>query len=98
MTEAVQQGRVREGDNIVFVGFGGGLTWASMVVKWGIPKPYERQGTPLNRQRRRFSYTLSRWRTTVRRRGRQLNETINRIRPERGRVLRLRHKIDREDI
>lgn len=32
--EAVQEGRIRKGDNIVIVGFGAGLTWGSSVIKW----------------------------------------------------------------
>ena len=35
LDEAVQSGRVKNGDTIVLVGFGAGLTWASCVIKWG---------------------------------------------------------------
>jgi 3-oxoacyl-[acyl-carrier-protein] synthase-3 len=96
--EAVQQGRVRENDYIVFVGFGGGLTWASMVVKWGVPKPEDRTATRFNRERRRFHYLIVRWRAELRRWRRQFSETLNRIRPHRGRVSRLRHKIDQHEL
>lgn len=34
LAEAFEQGRVREGDRIVLVGFGGGLTWGSSVLVW----------------------------------------------------------------
>jgi 3-oxoacyl-[acyl-carrier-protein] synthase-3 len=34
LAEAVEQGRVREGDCIVLVGFGGGLTWGASVIVW----------------------------------------------------------------
>lgn len=34
LDEAVKNGRISKGDNLVFVGFGGGLTWASAVIKW----------------------------------------------------------------
>jgi 3-oxoacyl-[acyl-carrier-protein] synthase-3 len=34
LAEAVEDGRVKKGDNIVLVGFGAGLTWASCVIKW----------------------------------------------------------------
>jgi 3-oxoacyl-[acyl-carrier-protein] synthase-3 len=34
LCEAVKQGRVRSGDYILFESFGGGLTWASALVKW----------------------------------------------------------------
>lgn len=34
LTEAVESGRIKKGDNVVLVGFGAGLTWASCVLKW----------------------------------------------------------------
>ena len=34
--EAIEEGRVNEGDNLVMVGFGGGLTWAATVVHMGV--------------------------------------------------------------
>ena len=33
LDEAVKCGRVKKGDNVILVAFGGGLTWAAMVVK-----------------------------------------------------------------
>ncbi len=35
--EAIQQGRLQSGDNIVFVGFGAGLTWGATLVRWTGP-------------------------------------------------------------
>jgi 3-oxoacyl-[acyl-carrier-protein] synthase-3 len=32
--DAMQHGRVREGDNILLTGFGGGMTWASAILRW----------------------------------------------------------------
>lgn len=34
LDEAVRDGRIKEGDNLVLVGFGGGLTWGASVLKW----------------------------------------------------------------
>lgn len=34
LAEAVEQNRVKEGDCLVFVGFGGGLTWGASVLIW----------------------------------------------------------------
>ncbi len=34
LAEAVQDGRVKKGQNVVLVAFGGGLTWASNLIKW----------------------------------------------------------------
>ena len=33
LDEARQQGRIHSGDNVVLVAFGGGLTWASAVIR-----------------------------------------------------------------
>jgi len=34
LNEVYREGRLTKGDNLVFVGFGGGLTWGAAVVKW----------------------------------------------------------------
>lgn len=34
LAEAVRENRVQEGDKLLFVGFGGGLTWGSSVLVW----------------------------------------------------------------
>ena len=34
LNEALKEGKILRGDNIVLVGFGGGLTWASALIKW----------------------------------------------------------------
>jgi 3-oxoacyl-[acyl-carrier-protein] synthase-3 len=41
LTEAVQAGRVKAGDNVVVVGFGSGLGWAATCLRWG-----ERESSP----------------------------------------------------
>jgi len=97
LCEAIEQGRVQNGDDLVLVGFGGGLTWASMVVRWGVPEPDLRQATRFSKQRRQISYSVSRWRARSRRWRRQFNLHVTRIHPERGRVIRLRRKIDQYD-
>lgn len=37
LVEAVEQGRLKDGDNVLVTAFGGGLTWASSVIRWGRP-------------------------------------------------------------
>jgi 3-oxoacyl-[acyl-carrier-protein] synthase III len=34
LDEIAKSGALKKGDNLVFVGFGGGLTWASALIKW----------------------------------------------------------------
>jgi 3-oxoacyl-[acyl-carrier-protein] synthase-3 len=33
--DAIEAGRVNKGDNLLLTGFGGGMTWASAVLRWG---------------------------------------------------------------
>ncbi len=35
LCEAIEDGRIKDGDNLVLVGFGGGLSWAAMAIQWG---------------------------------------------------------------
>lgn len=91
LCEAIEQGRIHKDDHIVLVGFGGGLAWASMVIKWGIPEPGEQQGSLLNRQRRNLSYRLARVRGTLSRWRRNLN-------PRNLLLSRLSRKINEQDL
>lgn len=74
--EAIKAGRIKDDDYIAFVGFGGGLTWASMVVKWGKPQAEEGR-KPISQQRRRIAYFLARWRARYLRYRRRLTGRIN---------------------
>ncbi len=44
--EAVQKGRLKAGDKLVFVGFGAGLTWGAAVAQWSGPILPRRQVYP----------------------------------------------------
>jgi 3-oxoacyl-[acyl-carrier-protein] synthase-3 len=37
LCEAIEEGRITPGSNLVLVGFGAGLTWAACTVKWSVP-------------------------------------------------------------
>jgi 3-oxoacyl-[acyl-carrier-protein] synthase-3 len=39
MVEAIQKGLIKNGDKIVLVGFGGGLTWGALAAEWTGPLP-----------------------------------------------------------
>lgn len=94
LCEALEQERIKQNDYIALVGFGGGLTWAAMIIQWGVPEATEQQGSRLNRQRRQISYVVAAWRKRINRWRRRVNRVINRFRPERGRTLRLRDRVD----
>jgi 3-oxoacyl-[acyl-carrier-protein] synthase-3 len=65
LCEAVEEGRVKQGDLVVCVGFGAGLTWGAAAIKWSRPRP-----VPLSawrRARRRAYYRLAQARSRLRR-------------------------------
>jgi len=76
LCEAIEERRIQNKDHIALVGFGGGLTWASMVIRWGIPKPSEQHGSLLNRQRRHVQYRIAKWRSRSRRWRRRVNSRV----------------------
>ena len=80
LCEAIEQKRIHDKDHIALVGFGGGLTWAAMIIQWGIPKPSEQHGSRLNRQRRHAQYYMARWRSRSRRWRRRLNRSVQELR------------------
>ena len=76
LCEAIEQKRIHDKDYIALVGFGGGLTWASMIVQWGIPAPSEQHGSLLKRQQRNVLYRMAKWRSRSRRLRRRFKRGI----------------------
>ncbi|HIC88092.1 MAG TPA: ketoacyl-ACP synthase III [Anaerolineae bacterium] len=70
LSEAVAQGRIRQGDNVVVVAFGGGLTWGAAAIHWAAPLP-TRPVSWWRRLYRRYRYLMARlgsgWRRIIRR-------------------------------
>ena len=62
--EALQSGRIQDGDHLVLVGFGAGLTWGALTLEWVTPKPTISRAA---RRRRAFIVLLARVRSFVRR-------------------------------
>jgi len=61
MVEAVECGKIKPGEKLVMVGFGGGLTWGALAAEWTGPIPSKRHVRP--KQYRQFA----RLRSVVRR-------------------------------
>lgn len=78
LCEAIEANRVKTDDYLVFVGFGGGLSWASMVVKW-LPDAVRVEAGALHEQRREFQYSLARWRSRVQRWQRSISRFFGRF-------------------
>lgn len=65
LCEAIEQGLVNRDDVIVCVGFGAGLTWAALVIRWSLPLPApapSRRTTLWRWLRYRWARLSSRWR------------------------------------
>ncbi len=71
--EALQSGRIQDGDHLVLVGFGGGLTWGALTLEWVIP---ERKISRSARRRRAILVLLARVRSFVRRLRRKIEGVI----------------------
>lgn len=96
LCEAVEAGRIKPGDHIAFCGFGGGLAWAAMVITWTGAETGEPR--TLVHQRRQIIYVSAFWRRRILRWSRRINELLSRIRPEQGRLPRLRRKFDEQRL
>lgn len=73
LADAVRDGRLRPGDNVAMVGFGGGLTWASAVVKWDVlPREVELP----EQEWKQLRYVLARGRSRLRRVRRQIGAAL----------------------
>ena len=75
MVEAIEEGRVQPGDNVVFVGFGGGLSWAALALRWD---PIHEQQDRLDGLRRTMFYRYVIWRRSVMRWWRRMGRAFSR--------------------
>jgi 3-oxoacyl-[acyl-carrier-protein] synthase-3 len=96
LCEAIDTGRIKEGDHIAFCGFGGGLAWAAMVLTWTGRETGEPR--PLGRQRRQLSYANAGWRRRVRHWERQMDDLVSSLQPRRGRLRRLRRRFEQQKL
>ncbi len=55
LCEAIQDKKVHKGQNLVFIGFGGGLTWATMVLQWETATELDKRPSTMS-LRRKASY------------------------------------------
>ena len=82
LSEAVDEGRLRPDDNVIFVGFGGGLTWGASLVKWDVTPP---QVSFVDHEWRRVRYVMARSRSRLRRLGRRVEAAMARSANGQGR-------------
>ena len=70
LCEAIEAGRVKPGDKLVFVGFGAGLTWAACAVEWRTPVEKPEANWWRNTQRQatyQAAAARSMWKRAIRR-------------------------------
>jgi 3-oxoacyl-[acyl-carrier-protein] synthase-3 len=73
LCDAVEAGLLRPDDNVVFVGFGGGLSWGASVMKWDVtPQDLKLPESEWGRVR----YVLARGRSRLRQLGRRAYSAI----------------------
>ncbi|HET8569460.1 MAG TPA: beta-ketoacyl-ACP synthase III [Candidatus Limnocylindria bacterium] len=61
ISEAAQSGRLRRGDKVLLVAFGGGFTWGASVLEWwGAPLPEHREATIVDRAREALEEVVER--------------------------------------
>ena len=73
LCDAVDDGLLKPDDNVVFVGFGGGLTWAASVIKWDVTPP---QVSLVDREWKRARYMAARSRSRFRKFSRRLGARV----------------------
>ena len=86
LCEAIDEGKVSPGDNLVFVGFGAGLTWGACTVKWSVPveKPESTWWRNTQRQATYQAATArSMWKRAIRRVYSQVEPRAMARRPQR---------------
>jgi len=79
LVDAIETGRVRTGDNIVMVGFGGGLTWAGCLVQWTFDPRTDTRG-PIQRTVNSIQMRVAPVRGLARRVDRRLRAMEDRVR------------------
>lgn len=70
LCEALAAGKIKPGDNLVFVGFGAGLTWAACAIKWSVPVARPEETWWRNTQRQasyQAAAARSMWKRAIRR-------------------------------
>ena len=73
LCDASEANKLKPDDNVVFVGFGGGLTWGAVALKWQVtPK----EVSLAKREWRRARYIWARIRSRLRKIGRKIGARL----------------------
>jgi 3-oxoacyl-[acyl-carrier-protein] synthase-3 len=81
LCDAVNEGRLKPDDNIILVGFGGGLTWGASLVKWDVTPP---QVSFVDHEWKRVRYMMARGRSRIKRLQRRVGAAVARPNDDRS--------------
>jgi 3-oxoacyl-[acyl-carrier-protein] synthase III len=95
LCEAIDEGRLNEGDNIIFVGFGGGLTWATMLIEWQTQLEYK--ADTIGDARRQITYWYAIQRRAIVRRWRRIRGRMGGSPTPNATMRQLREQLETED-
>lgn len=73
LCDAIDEELLKPDDNVIFVGFGGGLTWGASVVKWDVTPP---EVSLVDRQWKEARYMFARGRSRLRRINRKIGARL----------------------
>lgn len=73
LCDAVRDGRLKPDDNVILVGFGGGLTWGASIIKWDVSPP---QVSFIDHEWKRVRYMMARGRSRLRRWQRRIEASV----------------------
>lgn len=95
LCEAIDEGRVQEGHNLIFVGFGGGLTWATMLIQWQTALEYK--ADTIGDARRQVTYWYAIQRRAIVRRWRRLRGQLSSAPTPKATMQQLRERIQAQE-
>jgi 3-oxoacyl-[acyl-carrier-protein] synthase-3 len=75
LCDAVRERRLAPDDNVILVGFGGGLTWGASIVKWDVTPP---EVSFVDHEWKRLRYMMARGRSRLRRWQRRVEAAVTR--------------------
>lgn len=99
LCEAQKEGRLKPNDNIVLVGFGGGLTWAAAVIQWQVipKKAAPRVVSMWGDTRREAEYVLAFWRARILRIYRRVEAWLRGSPTNQTHMRKLRQNINKQE-
>lgn len=94
LCEAIEEGRLEAGDHVVFCGFGGGLSWATMAIQW---ETIPTDGRRMMGLRRQATYWYAVQRRNIKRQWRKLQNRFGGSPTPNATLRQLREKLQERE-